>query len=130
MRIGTTGNAPAFAPWTRSFLMALDAGGGGHCLLVETDSGTFTRAFRAWTHPAAPGTGGLGADLDLEMIWTRLAEAAREAMQIAGAAPEQIAGIAATSMRHTTVVLDADPAPADLSRDVPDSVPSGLPVRD
>jgi len=97
---------------TRSFLMALDAGGGGgHCLLVETDSGTFTRSFRPWSHPAAPGTGGLGADLDLEMIWTRLAEAAREAMQLAAAAPEQIAAIAATSMRHTTVVLDATGMP-------------------
>jgi L-ribulose-5-phosphate 4-epimerase len=97
---------------THSFLMALDAGGGGgHCLLVETNSGTFTRAFRAWTHPAAPGTGGLGADLDLEMIWTRLAEAAREAMQLAGATADQVAGIAATSMRHTTVVLDATGVP-------------------
>ena len=38
---------------SRSFLMALDAGGGGgHCLLVETESGTFTRAFRSWAHPA------------------------------------------------------------------------------
>jgi sugar (pentulose or hexulose) kinase/phosphoglycerate dehydrogenase-like enzyme/ribulose-5-phosphate 4-epimerase/fuculose-1-phosphate aldolase/putative sterol carrier protein len=90
------------------FLMALDAGGGGgHCLLVDTDSGTFTRAFRAWTHPAAPGTGGLGANLDLDMLWAALAEAAREAMQIAGAAPEHVLGVAATSMRHTTVVLDA-----------------------
>jgi sugar (pentulose or hexulose) kinase/phosphoglycerate dehydrogenase-like enzyme/ribulose-5-phosphate 4-epimerase/fuculose-1-phosphate aldolase/putative sterol carrier protein len=97
---------------TRSFLMALDAGGGGgHCLLVETGSGTFTRAFRAWTHSAAPGTGGLGADLDLEMIWTRLAEAAREALQVAGAAAAEIAGIAATSMRHTTVVLDGTGVP-------------------
>ena len=97
---------------TRSYLMALDAGGGGgHCLLVETQSGTCTRAFRAWTHPAAPGTGGLGADLDLDTIWVRLMEAARQAMQLAGATPEEIAGVAATSMRHTTVVLDATGVP-------------------
>jgi sugar (pentulose or hexulose) kinase/phosphoglycerate dehydrogenase-like enzyme/ribulose-5-phosphate 4-epimerase/fuculose-1-phosphate aldolase len=94
------------------YLMALDAGGGGgHCLLVPTDSGAFTRAVRAWTHPAAPGTGGLGVDLDLDLIWQRLGEAAREAMQQAGARPDDVLGVAATSMRHTTVVLDRDRAP-------------------
>lgn len=90
-----------------SYLMALDAGGGGgHCLLVETGTGTCTRAFRAWSHPVARDTGGLGANLDLDLIWRQLAEAAREALQLAGARPEQVLGIAATSMRHTTIVLD------------------------
>ena len=41
------------------------------------------------------------------MIWAALAEAAREAMQRAGATPDQVLAVAATSMRHTTVVLDA-----------------------
>jgi len=93
---------------SRSYLMALDAGGGGgHCVLAEIETKTFTRAFRPWTHPAAPGTGGLGADLNLNAVWTGLVEAAREAMQRAGASADQLLGVAATSMRNTTVVLDA-----------------------
>lgn len=92
-----------------SYLIALDAGGsGGHCLLVDVAGGAFTRIFRPWTHPAAPETGGLGTDLDLDLIWATLAEAARGALDKAGATPDQVLGVAATSMRHTTVVLDAD----------------------
>ena len=41
--------------------MGLDAGGGGgRCLLVDLASGVITTASRVWTHPPAPGTGGLG----------------------------------------------------------------------
>jgi autoinducer 2 (AI-2) kinase len=91
------------------YLMALDAGGsGGHCLLVDVAGGVFTRVFRPWTHPAAPETGGLGADLDLDLIWATLAEAAREVLDKAGATQDQVLAVAATSMRHTTVVLDAN----------------------
>lgn len=92
-----------------SYLMALDAGGsGGHCLLVDVSDGALTRAFRSWTHPAARETGGLGTDLDLDLVWATLAEAAREALTKAGATPDQVLAVAATSMRHTTVVLDAN----------------------
>lgn len=92
-----------------SYLMALDAGGsGGHCLLVDVAGGAFTRIFRPWSHSAAPETGGLGTDLDLDLIWATLAEAARAALAKAGATPDQVLGVAATSMRHTTVVLDED----------------------
>jgi len=91
------------------FSMALDAGGGsGRCLLVNADDGTITTAARSWTHPAAPGTGGMGSDLDLEQIWARLAEAAREARERAGAAPEDVVGLATTSMRFGMVVLDGE----------------------
>lgn len=97
---------------SKSLLMALDAGGGGgHCLLVDIARGAFTRAFRPWTHPSAPGTSGMGTDLDLDGIWTALGAAAREAMEHAGATPADVAGIAATSMRHTTIVLDAHGTP-------------------
>ncbi len=92
-----------------SYLMALDAGGsGGHCLLVDVAGGVFTRVFRPWTHPAAPETGGLGTDLDLDLIWATLAEAAGEALDKAGARQDQVLAVAATSMRHTTIVLDAE----------------------
>ncbi|WP_188112841.1 NAD(P)-dependent oxidoreductase [Mycobacterium simiae] len=92
-----------------SYLMALDAGGsGGHCLLVDVVGGVFTRTFRSWSHPAAPETDGLGTDLDLDLVSASLAEAARAALNNAGATPDQVLAVAATSMRHTTVVLDAD----------------------
>ena len=90
-----------------TYLMGLDAGGGGgRCLLVETEGGRVTTVFRPWTHRPAPGTGGWGYDLDLERCWSLLAEATREAMGWVGATPEQVLAVAATSMRHTTVVID------------------------
>ena len=89
--------------------MGLDAGGsGGRCLLVEVKSGRVTTAFRSWTHQTAPGSGGWGFDLDLERCWSLLAEAAREALERADAGAKQVLGVAAASMRHTTVVLDGD----------------------
>jgi phosphoglycerate dehydrogenase-like enzyme/sugar (pentulose or hexulose) kinase/ribulose-5-phosphate 4-epimerase/fuculose-1-phosphate aldolase/putative sterol carrier protein len=92
-----------------TYLLALDAGGGGgHAVVVDVDDGTVTRAFRPWRHATAPDTSGLGFDFDLEEAWRLLADAATEAIGRAGARPGDVAGIAATSMRHTTVVLDAD----------------------
>ncbi|MEE8391661.1 MAG: NAD(P)-dependent oxidoreductase, partial [Anaerolineae bacterium] len=91
------------------YLMGLDAGGGGgRCLLVEVENGRIVTASRPWTHRPAPGTGGWGFDLDLERCWSLLAEAAREAMERAGAAPDQVLAVAAASMRHTAVVLDRE----------------------
>lgn len=94
------------------YLMALDAGGGGgHCLLLDPDSGATVRAARSWTHPTAPGTAGLGTDLDLEAIWAALSAAAQAALRDAAAGPDAVLGIAVTSMRHATVLLDAAGAP-------------------
>ena len=91
------------------YLMALDVGGGsGRCLLLDVESGNTHTAIRHWVHPAAPNTGGLGYDLDLVDIWHKLGEASREAMAQAGAAPGDVLGVAATSMRNTTVVLDTE----------------------
>jgi autoinducer 2 (AI-2) kinase len=91
------------------YLLGLDAGGGGgRALLVDVETGARTAAARAWSHPPAPDTGGLGFDLDLERVWARLAEAAREALARAGATPDAVAGVAATSMRFGLAVVDAD----------------------
>ncbi len=93
----------------KRFLMAFDVGGGsGRCLLLDPDTGATHEARRSWTHPEAPDTAGLGYDLDLDDIWAKLGEASREVLARAGAAPSDVSGIAATSMRNTTVLLDAD----------------------
>lgn len=92
---------------SKRFLMAMDVGGGsGRCLLLDPEDGSTYTAKRDWTHPAAPGTAGLGYDLDLADIWRKLGEAAREVLEMAGAEPGAVLGLAATSMRNTTVVLD------------------------
>ncbi len=89
------------------YLMAIDVGGGsGRCLLLDPDTGAIKTARRAWTHPVAPGTSGLGYDLDTGDILKKIGEASREVLAAAGADPQQIAGIAVTSMRNTIVVLD------------------------
>jgi autoinducer 2 (AI-2) kinase len=95
-------------PVSARFLMGLDfGGGGGRCLLVDLDSGDITTAFRAWAMDADPANPAVSR-IDVERTWALLAEAAREAVASAGAAPDSIAGVAATSMRHASIVLDAE----------------------
>ena len=90
-------------------LMGLDVGGGGgRCLLVDTRDGRTTAATRTWQFATAPGTGGLGSDLDLAAMREGLASASREAIARAGARPQDIAGVACTALRLGCVVLDAD----------------------
>ncbi len=91
------------------YLMGLDAGGGaGRCLLLEVGSGRVSLGIRPWAHPTAPGSGGMGYDLALDSIWSRLGEAAREAMERAGATPDRVVGVAVTSMRFAMIVLDRE----------------------
>jgi sugar (pentulose or hexulose) kinase/phosphoglycerate dehydrogenase-like enzyme len=91
----------------KSFVMAFDLGGGsGRCLLVDTDTGASYSTKRSWSYPVAPGTAGLGFDLDLEDMWSKLGEASRQAMREAGAGPGDVLGVGACSMRNTTVLLD------------------------
>jgi sugar (pentulose or hexulose) kinase/phosphoglycerate dehydrogenase-like enzyme len=91
------------------FVMALDVGGGsGRCLLLGLDSGSVWTAQQAWTHPSTPNTNGLGFDLDITDVLTKLGRTVRDTLARANAAPGEVIGIATTSMRNTTVVLDAD----------------------
>ena len=91
------------------YTMGVDFGGGGvRCLLLDSRSGQTHHAVRACAPHRTPGTGGLGVDLDLAEIWAALSAATREVVERAGAAPGQIAAIAATSMRLGCVVMDGD----------------------
>ena len=92
---------------TGNYLIGLDVGGGGgRCLLVNADTGETFSVFRAWTLPPDPAAGGFAFKLDTEAVWRVLGEAAREALQKAGAAPQEVAGVAAASMRHGLVAID------------------------
>ncbi len=92
---------------TRHYLMGLDVGGGGaRCLLVGVNDGETFVTTHAWTHLPAPDTGGWGFDFAIERNWELIGQAVREALHQAGASPDQVLGIAATSMRHAVVVLD------------------------
>ena len=94
---------------SRGHLMGLDLGGGGvRCLLLDVESGAVPIARHAVVTRIAPGTNGLGVDLDLASVERGLAAATREALLRADATPGQVLGIAATSMRLGAVVLDRD----------------------
>jgi autoinducer 2 (AI-2) kinase len=93
-----------------AFTLALDAGnGGGRALLLRLSDGATWSAWRAWTHRAASAPG--GRDLDLEAAWRTFAATTREVLARAGAAPGDVVGIAATSLRHGLVALDRRGAP-------------------
>jgi autoinducer 2 (AI-2) kinase len=89
------------------YLIGLDVGGGGgRCLLVNSETGESTSVFRGWILPPAPEVGGFAYKLDTDKVWRVLGEACREALKKAGVTPQEVAGIAATSMRHSTIVID------------------------
>ena len=89
------------------YLMGLDVGGGGgRCLLVDVETGECTSTFHPWTLPPAPELGGFAYKMDTTVVWRILGETVRQALRQAGAAPREVAGIAAASMRHTTFVID------------------------
>lgn len=97
---------------SKRFLLGLDVGGGsGRCLVIDVDSQAITAAYRPWSHPAVPGSGGWGFDLDLNAIWRLLGEATHDALRCAGAAPHEVMGVAVTSMRHGIVALDKNGHP-------------------
>jgi autoinducer 2 (AI-2) kinase len=86
------------------YLLGLDAGSGSvRALLVDVESGRTTVAVRRWEHSPAPD--GWGYDFDTDRNWGLLAEAVREALGQSGAAPTDVAGIAAASMRHSLVLV-------------------------
>ncbi len=92
---------------SEKYLMGLDiGGGGGRCLLVNAETGGITSIFRPWTITPAPEIGGFAYKMDLAQLWRILGEAAQEALRKTGIDRQSVVGIAGTSMRHNTVVID------------------------
>jgi len=88
------------------FALGLDiGGGGGRCLLLDLETGRRFSAARPWRFQAAPETGGLGFDLDLDAIWHGLCGATHEALAAAGAGPEDVRAAATTSLRLGNVFV-------------------------
>ncbi len=88
------------------YLLSLDAGtGSARALLVDIETGQATVAARPWSHPLAPQAGDWAYDFDVDRAWALLVEAAREVQQKAAIAPAEVVGIAATSMRHSLVLV-------------------------
>ncbi|MBM3122811.1 MAG: hypothetical protein FJZ97_11615, partial [Chloroflexi bacterium] len=89
------------------YLMGLDVGGGGgRCLLVDVESGECVSAFHPWRLQPAPEVGGFAYRMDPAVVWRILGQTASEALRLAGAVAQEVVGIAATSMRHSTVVIE------------------------
>ena len=89
------------------YLLAVDAGTGSCRALLFTEAGEQAAVcLREWTHrepPDAPG----GQDFDVESNWLAIAACIRDALRLAGATGDQVAAVAATSMREGIVCYDA-----------------------
>ena len=89
------------------YLMGLDlGGGGGRCLLIDTTTRESVCVVRSWTHSPAPEAGGLAYKLDTDVLWRTLGELAHEAISRIKISPQDVLGIATTSMRHSMVAID------------------------
>ena len=92
---------------SQKYLIGLDVGGGGgRCLLANSETGEITSVFRAWTIPADPQAGGFAFRLDTDTVWRTLGETTQEALKKARVTPQEVTGVAATSMRHGLVAID------------------------
>ena len=90
------------------FVMGIDlGGGGGRCLIVDTEAGTVAMSSRAWNHTRVPAYWPWAFDLDTARVWSAVGEMSREALAQARIAADEIAAIGIVSMRHGMVVIDA-----------------------
>jgi autoinducer 2 (AI-2) kinase len=92
---------------TGRYLLAIDAGTGSCRALLFTVAGEQAAvSLREWTHLEAPDAPG-GLDFDIESNWLAIAACIRDALRIAGATGDDVAAVAATSMREGIVLYDA-----------------------
>jgi autoinducer 2 (AI-2) kinase len=88
-------------------LLAVDAGTGScRALLFRPSGEQVAVSLREWTHrepPDAPG----GQDFDVEANWQAITACIRDVLRSAGASGDDVAAVAATSMREGIVLYDA-----------------------
>jgi sugar (pentulose or hexulose) kinase/phosphoglycerate dehydrogenase-like enzyme/ribulose-5-phosphate 4-epimerase/fuculose-1-phosphate aldolase/putative sterol carrier protein len=91
------------------YLMSIDIGGSmGKCLLLNNHTAEVKVSCCEWTHFEATEHGSLAFDLDTEHIWKEIGKMSREVMAEAGITADDVVGVSVTSMRHTTVIMDAE----------------------
>jgi len=92
---------------TGRYLLAIDAGTGSCRVLLFTAAGEQVAvSLREWTHLEAPDAPG-GLDFDVESNWGAIAACIRDALRLGGATGDEVAAVAATSMREGIVLYDA-----------------------
>src|SRR5215831_4898353 len=89
------------------YALGLDFGGGGvRAALLDLDQGRVTAAARPFASAPDPGVPA-GFRFDARAAWRAVCAAAAEARERAGARADEIGAVAASSMRHASVLLDA-----------------------
>ena len=92
---------------TGRYLLAIDAGTGSCRAVLFTETAEQAGVGqREWTHHEPPGVPG-GQDFDVEASWLAIAACIRDALRLAGATGDDVAAVAATSMREGIVLYDA-----------------------
>jgi autoinducer 2 (AI-2) kinase len=92
---------------TGRYLLAIDAGTGSCRAVLFTETGEQAGVGqREWTHHEPPGVPG-GQDFDVHAGWQAIAACVRDALSAAGATGDDVAAVAATSMREGMVLYDA-----------------------
>jgi len=88
------------------YLMALDAGtGSGRCVIFDEQGRQLAVSQQEWTHKTNPQFPG-SMEFDVAKNWRILVECIQGALQTSRVAPQEIAGISATSMREGIVLYD------------------------
>ncbi len=92
---------------TGRYLLAVDAGTGSCRALLFTLAGEqVSVSQREWAHHEPPGAPG-GQDFDVESNWLAITACIRDALRLASATGNDVAAVAATSMREGVVLYDA-----------------------
>src|SRR4029077_6995134 len=104
---GAAGRGRAGHEMTGRHLLAIDDGTGSCRAVLFTEAGEQAGVGqREWTHHEPPGVPG-GQDFDVRAGWQAIAACVRDALSAAGATGDDVAAVAATSMREGMVLYDA-----------------------
>jgi autoinducer 2 (AI-2) kinase len=91
---------------TGRYLLAIDAGTGScRAVLFSETAEQVAAGQREWTHHEPPGVPG-GQDFDVPAGWRAIAACIWDALAAAGATGDDVAAVAATSMREGMVLYD------------------------